>query len=487
MKRIFHRAYVRAEQISRIGLRSPQHLLALAGGALGVALLFVGAYGCSGESDQPANVGGQGAGATAGFGGAGGEGLNLGAFGGIGGGQLGPCANHSGESFCEGHTYIQCSDTGEILSEENCQVGGTCSPSTCIDGQGCVLCQAGQFWCDGPYLKSCNAAANPIAWEVVQTCTTGQMCDVKQAACVPIAVNGGTNPTGSYYQYAHFVYDAAGPPGVYRGGMDIGSYENYLYVHREAAGNMYGASPAPPLGVDVYTVELLDSDQDGELEPNQHPDDPDHPGPVEERVLTYVNTYEVQIGNMHCAEIFPLADRFFSIPCTGTVNEYVFSSGVTTPVVNPPQTAWASHLGYDDVNQVWFVGHENRQVHAFHQASGQWVALFQYPDMAGSHGDGLEVVTSPKTGIPYLYVSDMTSDFLAQYRCDPAEGWVQENLFDYQGTAADYVEGMGFGALRHFWVSTLEMGPGGQWINVLKEIGGSDLAEYVEDPPEIPE
>lgn len=478
----------RTARTCRAARLRPGWLLGLAGGTIGCALLAAGFSACAGEEESlEPSFGGSGVGAAAGFGGQGEGGLNIGAGSSFGGGQLGPCAGHEGQSYCEGHTFIQCSDSGELLSEESCQLGGTCSPSTCVDGQGCVLCQEGQYWCDGPYLKRCNTAVSPVEWELVQTCAVNQACNVKQAACTPISIVGGTTATKSYYQYAKFKYDPSDPNNVYRGGMDVGSYENYLYVHRETAGGLYGASQAAPLGVDVYTIELLDSDGDGELEPNQHPDDPDNPGPIEERVLTYVTTYQVQIGMMHCSEIYPLADRFFSIPCSGVVNEYLFNNGSSAAVVSPAQPAMASHLGYDDINDTWIVGHENRQVQAFHQASGQWVPLFQYPDMAGSHGDGLEVVTDPKTGTPYVYVSDMTSDFLAQYRCDPAEGWVQENLFDYQGTAADYVEGMGFGALQHFWVSTVETAPNGSiTINVLKEIGGSDLAEYVEEPPTTP-
>ncbi|MBW2526955.1 MAG: hypothetical protein JRI23_22425 [Deltaproteobacteria bacterium] len=451
------------------------------------ALLALSTYACSSEQESEPATTTPGAGGSAGSGGAGDGGLNIGAQDGLGGGVFGPCSDHAGQTYCNGHVWTECSDSGQVVSEENCQVGGTCSPSTCVDGQGCVLCQDGQYWCDGPYLKRCNTSASPVEWEVVETCAAGQACDVQNAACTSIQIVGGTQPTGVYFQYAHFVYEAGVSTGPYRGGMDVGGYGDYLYVHREASGGLYGADPTAPLGVDVYQVELLDSDGDGELEPNQHPDDPDNPGPIEERVLTYIETYEVSLGIMHCAEIYALSDRLFSIPCSGIVNEYVFNTGVTTAVVSPTQPAQASHLGFDDINQMWIVGHENRQVQLFHEGSGQWVPIFQYPDMAGSHGDGLEVVTDPKTGTPYVYVSDMTSDFLAQYRCDPAAGWVQENLFDYVGTAADYVEGMGFGPLRHFWVSTVEMDQGiGDWRNVLKEIGGSDLAEYVEEPEPTP-
>ena len=101
------------------------------------------------------------------------------------------------------------------------------------------------------------------------------------------------------------------------------------------------------------------------------------------------------------------------------------------------------------------------------------VGFFDYPDMAGSHMDGMEVVTQPETGVPFVYVSDMTSDFIGQYRYDRDAGWVQENLFSYIGVTGDVLEGMGFGPLNHFWATA---------GSSVYEIGGGDLAVYTEPP-----
>ena len=154
----------------------------------------------------------------------------------------------------------------------------------------------------------------------------------------------------------------------------------------------------------------------------------------------------------------------------------MFATGVTTKVVDSP-TFGLSLLGYDDVNDVWYAAYEiPRYVYSWNGTS--WQFEFEYPNLAGSHMDGLEVVTDPNTGTPYVYVSDMTSDFLGQYRYDTAtSAWVQQNLFAYTGTSAD-VEGMGFGALGHFWATG--------W-NELYEIGGGDLGGYVEPNGYIPE
>jgi hypothetical protein len=68
----------------------------------------------------------------------------------------------------------------------------------------------------------------------------------------------------------------------------------------------------------------------------------------------------------------------------------------------------------------------------------------------------------------------MTSDFIAQYKEDPEMGWVQVNLFEYHEATGASLEGFGFGALGHFWVGSLG--------NIFYELGGGDLAEFLEDP-----
>ena len=68
----------------------------------------------------------------------------------------------------------------------------------------------------------------------------------------------------------------------------------------------------------------------------------------------------------------------------------------------------------------------------------------------------------------------MTSDFIAQYVKEKT-GWKQENLFQYEQKEGDFVEGMGFGAFHHFWIT----GPNDAY-GALYEVGGGDLQQYVE-------
>jgi hypothetical protein len=268
---------------------------------------------------------------------------------------------------------------------------------------------------------------------------------------------GGTTPTGEYFQYAYFTTANSD----YKGGYDVDTYGNRIYINRDGT------------NLDVYDVTLHDTDGDGVFEPDQHPSNTDALGPMEARTLDYVTTYRIpELDTPSVGELYAASDRiYFAGQDEGDIYQYIFASGATTKVVDSTGYFNLSQIGFDDVNDVWYGSNEsNRYVYSFDDVSDSWVFEFEYPSLAGSHMDGLEVVTDPGTGIPYVYVSDMTSDFLGQYRYDGGtSSWVQENLFEYTGTG-DYVEGMGFGALGHFWATG---------NSTLYEIGGGDLGGYI--------
>ena len=275
-------------------------------------------------------------------------------------------------------------------------------------------------------------------------------------------INDGTGHTGTYYQYATFsVNDGSG----YLGGGDVDTYGNTIYVNRNGT------------DLDVYTVSLANTDGDGAYEPDQHLDNPDATGPMEARTLTYVHTYNVpKLDGATAGEIYATSDRvYFLGDEEGDIFQYVFGTGVTSKVVNS-STFNLSQLGYDDVNDKWYASNEgSRTVYSWNGNS--WQTEFSYASLAGSHMDGLEVVTDPDTNTPYVYVSDMTSDYIGQWRYDTAStSWVEQNLFRYNDATGGAVEGMGFGALGHFWATT-----GFSNSGILYEIGGGDLGGYI--PP----
>ena len=149
----------------------------------------------------------------------------------------------------------------------------------------------------------------------------------------------------------------------------------------------------------------------------------------------------------------------------------------------------ASFLGYDPVEKVWYTGNENRKVYS--STGGDWDYEFTWNNMGGWHGDGLEFVRAPD-GTGYLYVSDMTSNYIGQWKKEPT-GWTEVNRFEYVeivGTAKD-VEGMGFGALGHFWVTSAYWTGSSDYYYkgaYLYELGGGEIGGYTPPPtPTIPE
>jgi hypothetical protein len=363
------------------------------------------------------------------------------------------CQQRDPGIYCSDNMAIECGPGGSLVGED------VCTPDICLEGTGCVACLEGQYTCMAEKVMVCNAAVVPAVWEVFEVCdpSIGEGCDLGLASCAPLGPVGTNVPTGEYFQFADFHTGST----AFLGGYDVDSYDDRLYVLNFSS------------TIDVYRVELLDSDGDGLLEPNQHPDNPEEMGPIEERTIAYVETIPgFGTPSLSTSEIFALADRLYI--GGSAITENVLGVGTTVITTPPPWASWFSQIGYDEVHGVWYASNESQRRVFQHDAStNTWGIAFYYPELAGDHMDGLEIVTDPNTGIPYVYVSDMTSDFIGQYRLDPVHGWVQENLFTYAGTAGAPVEGMGFGALNHFWATA---------GSSVYEVGGGDLSDYI-DPP----
>ncbi len=379
------------------------------------------------------------------------------------------CDDTNGTPACI--SMASCDDSVQNQDETDVDCGGSCPPCTvgsgcsddddcdsgaCSNGT-CVLCHSGAYKCFGNYLKIC--ADDESTWNDVDHCdpTNLEVCDAVNGTCAsstPVG-NGPDGVTGTYYLFVRFTEDDS----EYRGGADVDCLNEHCFVNR-------GGSQ-----VDEYTIEILDSDGDGVLEPNQHPDNPDNTGPVEERVLTYVQTYDVpSMASPGASELYITQTDFFFTSPQG-VYQYDRASGQSTLIA-----PWSSSLpvfnevlAFDEVNQIFYTAVDPRHVFSWDDGHSEWVLEFSYPNLSGDHNDGLEVVTDPNTGIPYVYVSDMTSDFIGQYLKHADGHWEQVNLFQYNEDNGDYLEGMGFGALSHFWAC----GP-----HTLYEIGGGDLSRY---------
>ena len=375
------------------------------------------------------------------------------------------CAGRPAGIYCDENMAVECGDGGSVVDTSNC------SPGVCLVDTGCVTCLEGQYNCQGPRVMACDTTADPV-WEEVEVCNVAanppEACDVGLGGCTALADIGGTEPTGVYYTFAEFT-----PAEGFSAISDVDSWGNRIYF--------MGRTGAGTIAVGVYEVELLDTDGDGILEPNQHPNNPDEPGEIEERAFTYIETIPVVAPaglNPSVLELYVTDDRFYY--SGNSIMEQMFAGGAATQIAAPPSWpsggGWGaslSFLGYDDINGVWYSGTEaGRRVFQYDAESSSWGYAFQFPALAGDHMDGMEVVTDATTGTPYVYVSDMTSDFIGQYRLDPNLGWVQENLFSYEETTGALVEGFGYGALGHFWVGSLGA--------VFYELGGGDLTEFID-------
>lgn len=381
------------------------------------------------------------------------------------GANSGLCIDHPAGWICDGTTAIECDGNGNAGDVEQCL------PGVCVPGEGCVTCQAGEYACHGPRVMSCNTAGPDPVWQEEEVCDSAaqMVCDSGMGTCIPLAPLGGVNPTGEYYQYA--VFDLT--PDGFSQISDVDAYEDRIYF--VAYNNGFST-----LVVGAYDVTLLDSDGDGQLEPNQHPDFPDNQGPIEQRQFTLVGSWPVDNpgGFPNNMEVYAKDGSVVYAGPNG-FRELDLATGMWTMVAPTPTWLgttlyqWMAFIGYDELNQVWYSGNESaRRVWQFDSESQTWGYAFEFPALAGDHMDGMEVVVDVSTGTPYVYVSDMTSNFIGQYRHDTDLGWVQENLFTYVEPAGSALEGFGYGALGHFWVGSL--------ANTFYELGGGDLTEYID-------
>jgi len=109
----------------------------------------------------------------------------------------------------------------------------------------------------------------------------------------------------------------------------------------------------------------------------------------------------------------------------------------------------------------WWTATGNRDVYKYNNVTNTWDFQFTYPNLAGSHHDGMEIINNK------LYLSDMTSDKIIVYDLN-STGSVEDtsNYTIYDYSANPVVEGMGFGPNQHFWIG------GG---NTIYEIGDGVL------------
>ncbi|MGB3457954.1 MAG: hypothetical protein WBB08_01385 [Halobacteriota archaeon] len=268
-------------------------------------------------------------------------------------------------------------------------------------------------------------------------------------------------PTYEFLTYANFGSDNSG----YTRGHGVGGYSDKLYV--AVNGNCYVYSVTIPAGED----------------PDMHPNNPEDPGPMATRSLSLIETYnfEGDCGwwGYHNAEFYIDENHIYYGP------DYFGIGGIEKWAKNPDGT-FGAYLGkvqdkngnhipvppengetftYDSTANTWYTCTRERAVYSFDMAvDTSWQYEFKYQSYEGSHHDGLEFVNG------FLWISDMTTNWIGQWRKNPDESWEEMARFYYDNPIEDDVEGMGFGPLGHLWVTG--------W-NRLYEIGGKELGEVI--------
>ena len=288
-----------------------------------------------------------------------------------------------------------------------------------------------------------------------------------------------TGPTGDFFVYSE----------SYIEGTDVASYGDKIYVNNGAR-------------INVYTVSISDMSKR-----DQHPDNPEATGPILPRTFTYEPSLSFDLPSGISAptsysELYVDSTGIYQVVGRNSVVNYTVSGGSATysvviPSSTVPNGEGLSFLARDTVTGKFYSGNEwntdgsvntdpmvtgaRRAVYGWDGTA--WVEEFSYhgfPMAAGmSHFDGMEFVRD-SDGTGYMYVSDMTTNYIGQWRLNDDGSWTETNLFEYTDPSTLYVEGMGFGALGHFWASASTGSSG-----YVYEIGGGALGGYIPPPIEL--
>jgi hypothetical protein len=240
----------------------------------------------------------------------------------------------------------------------------------------------------------------------------------------------------------------------------------------------------------IYKVTLPEG-----TDPNTHPENPEAVGPIATRTFQLESTFPLGVCPGHESEFWVDEDTY-AIYLGASVgirryvfdsaqNRYVFQASVA-PVSPMGEGYHTQSLGYDKATNTWYAGAiswnytpgtTTRRVWKYdgnQGPSGVWTLAFTYttpvtpenPLAAGTHHDGLEVLNG------HVFLADYQGNTVAEYLPDgtPVKTYVRDPL-------GHELEGMGFGALKHFWA--------GSHANLITEFGGGAIQHVVENHPPV--
>ncbi|MHA2350643.1 MAG: ABC transporter substrate-binding protein [Candidatus Thorarchaeota archaeon] len=298
---------------------------------------------------------------------------------------------------------------------------------------------------------------------------------------------GKTKPVDDYYQYSRFYSGTETLAGVGGWVEDYGDQD----VWGDETQWLYCVGDTTGYKISVWLTDYNEIGTDplspGWIEPHQHPDNPDAPGPVEPRHFAIMSQVELRFGDIvytdgagwhsdefHADErgvflgawpygIFQF-DHDLNDPDGDGVMNYPAEQIAYPPPVppDPGNLGRTETLAYNPDDNIWYAGArcfswEYRDIYELVDSDDdgdfldeEWTIAFSYPALSPvisiEHHDGLEYAAG------CLWISDMYSDRIAQW--EKVDGiWIERNILEY--TAAAFVEGMGFGPNDHLWAGSL--------------------------------
>jgi hypothetical protein len=218
----------------------------------------------------------------------------------------------------------------------------------------------------------------------------------------------------------------------------------------------------------IYRVETAG-------DPNMHPDNPDATGPIAPRTFTLVSSHYLgnySSGHENAFYVDHTGIYYGAAPGWGGIFHWDFDWNPLGWVVSTPAPGGAQTLARNPATGHWWVGTGNRNLYRWDGSS--WVYQFTYPNLGGDHHDGMEIIGNS------LFISDMTSDVIIQYRLDDSGNSIDPPGSPYKTftySAGPPVEGMGYGPNKHIWIS-------GWNSYTIYEIGGGELQIALEGIPD---
>lgn len=197
-------------------------------------------------------------------------------------------------------------------------------------------------------------------------------------------------------------------------------------------------------------------------DPNEHPLNPIDPGQMAPRNFTLIGTHNFAAdcgwSKSHQSEFY-VDGSYIYYGTYSAIEKWVKNTNgsfgaylgrVTDKDGNPIPGNGDETFAYDVANNIWYSCSRGRTVHSFDaDVDTAWKTEFTYPSYSGGHHDGMEFAGG------YLWISDMTSDYIGQWRntsIGPYDGWNETYRYSY--TCGQDVEGMGFEPFDHLWITS---------------------------------